>query len=405
MQHAECLTAGSHWRTLRTRNGNRARPVGAGGMSTLMAKRETHDIYSAEQKPSSGSRLETVGPIQDNPWVESMREMRRTTLVFRMVLLLFVFVLALVVIRQFFLLTNLRSAPPVTESTTDVALRSASLFDFEGDVREYLIMDELDQLSTTPIPEDGHVPFDVHWLKQAAYHILKAETAYRNEEISQAIESYNTVLQMFPEIQGVRAQLGLCYMRVEDYARASQAFEQAAEETPDAHRVLNNLGVSLLVKGDYESAEGLLKQAVEAQAAYAPARYNLALLYFRTGMYEDARVHFEAYLQQQAGNVEALQLYTHVLIQLAEWDRAARLLMESASAMPKAAPVHFKLAQVLAQLDRNDEAMTSLERGVNLLDAPKALALLAQKDYDRLRGRSDFKTLVNHLEEASRNRY
>ena len=97
-----------------------------------MAKRETHDIYSAEHKASRADQEPSSGPAHDNPWVESMRQMRRTTIAFRVVLLLFVFILAAVVIDQFVTLTRLRAAPPVPERTSDVALRSASLFDFEG---------------------------------------------------------------------------------------------------------------------------------------------------------------------------------------------------------------------------------------------------------------------------------
>jgi tetratricopeptide (TPR) repeat protein len=325
------------------------------------------------------------------------RRSHRSFLVFRLIILAFLLLLGFVLVQQLRRRAALEEQVVSVPTPEEVEVRINSILDFEGDVRSQLIMDELRRIEEAEIPEAGELPLSAHWIKQAAYHLLRAEMAYADGEWERAIRSYRTALRIYPEMEGVRERIGLCYMQLNEYAESEEAFAGALAENTNEFRLMNNLGVAHLAEKDFADAEPLLLEALERDPGYLPAHHNLALLYYQQDELEKSREHFKTYFEQGRIDVEALQIYTRVLIELERWDEAATLLNSSSQILPKAAPVHLRLAQVLSQLGRGEEAMQALRRGLDLLDGPTALAMVASTDFDRLRDRNDFKQLVSEL--------
>jgi tetratricopeptide (TPR) repeat protein len=364
-----------------------------------MADKSKQSIYESKLPTSRGGADGGAGSEGNpNPWHEMFRRSQRSFLIFRLIVLAFLILLSFLVVEQF----QSRSAvdvdgPQGAERGPDIRYRASSVLNFDGDLKSQLIMDELQEMADAPIPEGGNMPLSAHWVKQVAYHLLEADNAYDREDWNKAAGHYNTALTIFPDLRGVESRLGLCYMRMENFNVSVGAFKRAVREKTNSYRLVNNLGVALLAQENYVEAEKMIRRALELNPDYLPAHYNLALMYYRTEMYEEARQHFETYFQENTGDIEALQIYSDVLIRLQRWDEAAVLLRKSAEILPQAPPVHFRLAQVMAHLGRGDEAMDSLLNGVELVDGPRALAAIAGEEFDLLRDRNDFKQLVSRL--------
>jgi len=68
--------------------------------------------------------------------------------------------------------------------------------------------------------------------------------------------------------------------------------------------------------------------------------------------------------------------------------------------MPKAVPLHFRLAEALVEKGKYDKAMQTLNHAIELVDAKSGLTWLSQGGYDPLRERNDFQQLVMKLNQA-----
>lgn len=356
------------------------------------------DIYESDQARGDGKGYGGRPSQREGTWFDMLRQSRRSTIIFRLVILAFIILMSLFIIEQ--TQTMREKDWAAYDDTGDVrftAVRTASVMDMGADIESELIMDEMLDMETTPISEGSTIEVNTHWVKQVAMHLLKAERAYTLDEWGKAVQHYKSVLKIMPDIKGVDAKLGLCYMNMKDYNSSADAFSKVSSSETNAFRVLNNLGVARLASKDFNAAEKNFARVLELEPNYAPALHNMALLYYRTKMYEESADYFEGYLALNETDIDAMQLYTDTLIKLERWKKASDILRASSKQMPQAAPLFMSLAYVLSKQGKNDEAMDSLNRGVRLMDSNKAMAMIAAPEYDALRQRSDFKELVDQL--------
>jgi tetratricopeptide (TPR) repeat protein len=358
------------------------------------------DIYESNQSKfrptphADGGRGGSGGGFFD-----IFRQSKRAAFVFRLIVLAFMIFISLFIVEES---RNRRVRERGTfqdyRPGKAVTLRTESVFSLGDDFESELIMDEMADMEPTPISAaSGEIEMNTHWVKQAAMHLIKAERAYAIEEWAEAIIHYNNALKILPDLKGVDARLGLCYMRVKDYDSSSEAFGKVSEEDMPSYRVLNNLGVSRLASKDFNAAEQNFLKVLEIEPNYAPALHNIALLYYRTEMYAESADYFQRYFALKEVDLNAMQIYTDALIKLERWEEAADVLRRSGREMPRAAPIFMSLAYVLSNLGEYDEAMANLERGVALLDRPKAMSMVAAPEYNALRNRQDFKELVDRI--------
>ncbi len=360
--------------------------------------RKSRDIYESDRTPKGFDQpYEGSGnPFRNNPWYAMIQRSRRILFMIKLVVAILLMVLGYFIIEYFYEQTRL----PVQKSgaaSVIAEIRSMPIMDLEGSMRKQFIMDELEKEDLSDIPEEGGVPLDMHWLKQATYYLLQADKAYSADEWEAAIYFYSTALDIYPDLGGVWAQIGLCHMQLKQYTNSVAAFETAVSEKESSYRILNNLGVATLALDLYEKAEAYFLEAEALQPEYAPTHYNLGLLYMQTGEMEKANHQFSEFFKYGEVTVQALQNRALVQIALERWEEASETLLLAIERYPQSAPLYFKLAQVQAQTDDVDAAMRALYRGVRLLDANKALAILSDTAYDSLRNSLEFKQLVSSL--------
>jgi tetratricopeptide (TPR) repeat protein len=259
------------------------------------------------------------------------------------------------------------------------------------------LKDALQKTELKPIPDGEDIPFNTVWLKQAAHHVIRAEEAYENRQMEEALIEYEQALKIFPRLQGVHRYLGLIYLQLKDYPQAAASFRKAGDEDQLSHGLANNLGVSLMAMRNYAQAENYFIRALQIDPTYAVAYLNLATLYVRVDRPDDAAPLLQQYLTMKPTDIKAAQIFVDLLLVKEQWPEAIELLDKMRINAPDLAPVYFQLAQALSHTSRHQQALPLLEHGVTLMDPKQALARLSKPEFDLLRSNRRFKKLVEEL--------
>ncbi|MBI9020835.1 MAG: tetratricopeptide repeat protein [Verrucomicrobia bacterium] len=243
----------------------------------------------------------------------------------------------------------------------------------------------------------GEKPLSSKWVKKAAYHIIMGQQALSMNEPDTALENFQKVVEIYPEIEGLHRSMGMLCIQREEYAKAAEYLEQALKEE-ESFDVVNNLGTAYIGAKEYEKAEKNLLHALELQPESPICHRNLALLYRKMGTPDSAIFHYEKYIDLRPNDLDALQDYALYLTKLARWKEAAEFLTELTREVTNVAPIYFLLAQVQVQNGQQAKAMAALQRGIQLVDPDLALAWMSRDEFNVVRDSSDFKKLVDELE-------
>jgi tetratricopeptide (TPR) repeat protein len=245
--------------------------------------------------------------------------------------------------------------------------------------------------------EPGPKPLSTQWVKNAAYHIIMGQQALAVNAHNQALEHFQRVVNIYPDIEGINRAVGMLYLQKQDYDSAIPHLEQALKEE-EGFEVIVNLGAAYLGKEQYGKAEEQFKRALELQPENPGCHRNLAVLYREMKRENDAVFHFEKYLDMQPGDLDTMQTYALYLTKLGRWQEAAAFLTALTQQVTDVAPIYFLLAQVQVQNGNEQAAINALKRGVQLLDPQMALAWMNREEFDAVRNSGEFKSLVDRLE-------
>lgn len=243
----------------------------------------------------------------------------------------------------------------------------------------------------------GPKELSTKWVKNAAYHIIMGQQALAVNESSQALEHFQKVIEVFPDIQGIHRAMGMLYLQQEDFPKAAECLERAAEEDEEFD-VVSNLGTAYIGTKQYDLAEKQLKRALDMQPQNPGCHKNLAVLYRKMERDNEAIYHFEKYLDLRPNDLDTMQTYALYLTKLGRWKEASDFLTELTQEVTDVAPIYFLLAQVQIQNGNEAKALEALQRGIQLVDPELALAWMNRKEFNEVRNSGDFKTLVDQLE-------
>ena len=235
------------------------------------------------------------------------------------------------------------------------------------------------------------------WVKKAAYHIIMGQQALALQEFDSALEHFQNVIKIYPEIEGIHRSLGMLYIDREEYAKAAEHLEKSLQEE-ETFNIVNNLGTAYIGTKNYGEAEKYLMRALEIQPESPVSHKNLAVLYQKMKKIEPAIFHFEKYIDLNPGDLDTLQTYALYLTKLGRWGQAAEFLNTLTQDVTDVAPLYFLLAQVQVQNGQQDKAMAALKRGAQLIDPDLAMAWMSRKEFNDVRESRGFKSLVDELE-------
>jgi len=363
-----------------------------------MSPQPSHNIYETRRKSQAAGEFLPANVSKEGMDAflrEMMQQHRRQTIALYLVTALAVLLLAGMIA---FWLAHSRAAPPAppAEATTNLAEQSYTLP--QGETPPLYQIDPLKQIKPQALPTNGAAGWTAEWIKQMVYHLLQAEKATADDRLGAALAEYQKVLQIHPDLQGVHKQIGLIYLRQKKYAEAVKEFDLVTREEPPSFGVINNISIAYLGLGNLEKAEQYLLETIKLDTNYAIAYYNLATLYQKLNDPAKAVKFLDRYTHLTPEDLPALENEAMLYIQLQQWDHAAAALAVLSQALPQSSVILFRLAQAESHLpDRQDAALDTLERAVNLVDSRKALSWLSRTEFDELRALPRFKKLVDDL--------
>ena len=185
------------------------------------------------------------------------------------------------------------------------------------------------------------------------------------------------------ETYGTPAQynIGLCYMRQEDYANALPAFEKCKEAEFVMDGIDYNRAVCNMTLGRFAEAAEAFTLSYENESYKTDAIYNRAVCYMTLGEYQKAVDDFTAYIAAQeaasAEGVAAVDVATYYrgvcYMSLSEFDSAAKDFSTCVDAGIVEADSLFNRALSLLQGGQYEAALadftTCIEKGISVNEA------------------------------------
>src|SRR5215470_11406100 len=162
---------------------------------------------------------------------------------------------------------------------------------------------------------------------------------------------------------------GAALIKEGKFEEAAAELEKAAEASPKSAVIQSNLAYAYDRQGRTEDAVAAYRKALELDPANTIVRNNLANLYSRQGQYEDAARELEDLVQRDPGNttakanLEAMQKNKAVLQERKDQVSSA---LQGADAKPKDPQAAYNAARVYARLGDNDQALTWLNKALDL---------------------------------------
>ena len=362
-----------------------------------MSTTPSHNIYETRRKPTSAGEFVSPGKTEamDIFIRDMMLQHRRQTIVLYCVATLAVLLLVGMIS---FWLSKTRGPQllPQSAAATNVAEMSYALR--RGETPPPYLIDWLKQIKPQALPTNAPAEWTAEWIKQTVYHLLQGEKAASEERFETALAEYQKALQIHPNLKGVHKLIGLIYLQQKKYQDAVKEFELVSQEEPTSFGVINNISIAYLGLGNMEKAEGYLLETIKLEPNYAIAYYNLAMLYQKQNDLPRAADYLNHYTQLKPEDLPALEIEALLYLQLQKWDQAMTALAILSQAMPQNSVILFRLAQAQSHLEgRQETALDTLERAINLVDSRKALGWLNRNDFDALRQQPRFKKLLDDL--------
>jgi len=351
-------------------------------------RQHLQDIYASDQVAKDDYTPQVAAEILE----ERKRDIRRhqfTSFILGMLVLVLSVSLVYVVVREYVKIQSLGPSPtPITQEYIprySLASESQWVLDFS---RNY---------GNPEWNGTGKRPLNSEWVRKAAFNLILAQQAASIGENEVAAKHYENVLEILPDIEGVKAPLGALYFKMEDFDKALVLLE-GASEADLTYDVLNNLGAACLNAEAYERAESYLKQSIEMKPAYAEPQKNLAILYKEREWENEAVAAYEKYIDLRPMDIDTQHSFALYLTKLGRWEHAAHLLEGLTQQITDVPVLYFLLAQVEMHNNRPGKAMAALQRGVQLTDPNSALAYMDSNEFEKLRASDEFQLMIRSLE-------
>lgn len=188
----------------------------------------------------------------------------------------------------------------------------------------------------------------------------------RMGKVTEAEEAYLRSLEKRPDYYDANYNLGNLYARAGKFAEATNCFSRAITKRPNSDEAHSNLALSLASLGDLAGAAAEYRAALKISPQLADVHYGLArVLELQTNLVE-AATHYSRALAVRTNLHDARLGLAMVLNQQQKWGEAAGQLEVFLKANPGSGLGHYQLAIAQLKLGRVAEAITHLERAVEL---------------------------------------
>jgi len=182
----------------------------------------------------------------------------------------------------------------------------------------------------------------------------------------------NPLLKDVPKDAAAKFEMGREKMAKDDYKGAVGDFDSAIAAYPKFAAAYYEKGAALLKANDLDNATAAFVRAIELKPDYVEAKYGYGLAMFQKKDYTVSAAAFNDVLQQRKDMAEAHLNLGISLFYLKNFDASENELKAAVGTKSgeKLALAHLYLGQIYSQKKRNAEAVTELEKYLEMV--PKA---------------------------------
>lgn len=178
----------------------------------------------------------------------------------------------------------------------------------------------------------------------------------QNLYFKEAIPLLQQLIAKEPGMPMPYAQLGRCYISMNEYAKAVPVLRKFVELNPDSAGPHFQLGVALLASGEIAAAVPELEIVVDKMPRWDKGRLLLATAYAQTDRQREAVTQCEIVLETMPDHYGALLLEGRVLALSNQPDAALPKLVKASALRPEMPEPHRYLADVYEALGKQTEA-------------------------------------------------
>ncbi|MDR6378800.1 tetratricopeptide repeat-containing glycosyltransferase family protein [Paraburkholderia caledonica] len=167
------------------------------------------------------------------------------------------------------------------------------------------------------------------------------------DELGLAEAAFRQALEIEPDWQCVKVDLGCLLQRQSNYAEAEPILRQALYRDPEAEFAHNALGLLCWDTNRLNEAETHYRKAIRVRPDFYEAQNNLGLLLMHTNRLQEAEIAFRHALAIDATTHEIQSNYGSVLRQLGRVEEAIAAFRQALSLNPHSVAAKTNLAQAL----------------------------------------------------------
>ena len=196
----------------------------------------------------------------------------------------------------------------------------------------------------------------------------------RPERLAEAIDHYQTVIQLDPEHAQAHYNLAVALQAQGKLAEAIIRYERSVQLQPEHAEAHNNLGRALQVDGKLEDAIRHYRQAIRIRPDYGGAHYNLGVALRIKGQINEAIEHYQKAVQLMPNYAHAHTNLGILLNTEGKVQEAIQHFRRVVELQPQFNSAHTNLGHALRDNGQLDEALEQYLKALEI--APNSPALL-----------------------------
>ena len=169
----------------------------------------------------------------------------------------------------------------------------------------------------------------VEKVSQADYYLTEGNKYFFGGDYNQAIEYYQKVLQLNPNLAEAYYNLGLAYGSLGQYQKAIEYFQKSIQLDPNLAEAYYFLGNAYVRLGQYQQAIEYYQKSLQLNPNDASAYNNLGLAYRKIGQYQKAIEYCQKALQLDPNFAKAYYNLGVAYLNLGQYQKAKENLLKA----------------------------------------------------------------------------
>lgn len=223
----------------------------------------------------------------------------------------------------------------------------------------------------------------------------KGVKQFNQEDLSGAIESFNTAVSILPDRANPYRNIAVAYLRLDSADAAIRFFTKTLELDPKDVETMNNLGSTYYQQKDYNKAAEAFQKVLDSDPTNAQAISNIALAYDQLGESEKAMQAYENALNLKPGDPDLLFNYARLHLYNKDYPKAIELFNQVLEKNPEDFETLVSIGEAFLKV-----AESYREEAKPLVDSNKKADQAKLKDLDA-KAKENYKDAIPYLEKAS----